>query len=123
MAYDDPDGHRRLLAITLGPEESEAVGSSSSSSWSEVSAASEDRDGPGSCGAPLPAWVRRQCCTVHLQRNVLAGERVARGCRRLPGGHDGLGRVSPTEPRPSCSIRRPWLASGRREGRAGVPRS
>ena len=35
--------------------------------------------------------VRRQRCTVHLQRNVLAKvphrlrKRVARGCRRLPG--------------------------------------
>ena len=37
----DPDGHRRLLAITLGLRSQRTVGrSSSSSSWSEVSAAS-----------------------------------------------------------------------------------
>ena len=57
----DPDGHRRLLAITLGPEESE-------DSWSEAPQAAPgarsqrrrtgDRRrarGPGGCGAPLLA--------------------------------------------------------------------
>jgi len=71
-----PDGHRRLLAVTLGTEESEA-------SWSELLAQLVDR---GLCGvelviadehAGLAAAVRkflpearRQRCTVHLQRNV-----------------------------------------------------
>ena len=79
----DPDGHRRLLAITLGPEESEDSWSgSSSSSWSEVSAAEL-------VIADEQRLIRRQRCTVHLQRNVLAkvpGQACgARGCRRLPG--------------------------------------
>ena len=72
----DPDGHRRLLGVTLGPEESEA-------SWSELLTQLVDRGLSGvqlviaDEHAGLAAAVRkllpeaqRQRCTVHLQRNV-----------------------------------------------------
>ena len=74
----DPDGHRRLLAITLGPEESE-------DSWSELLEQLLERglsgvelviaDKHAGLAAALRRFlpeVRRQRCTVHLQRNVLA---------------------------------------------------
>ena len=74
----DPDGHRRLLAITLGPEESE-------DSWSELLEQLLERglsgvelviaDEHAGLAAALRRFlpeVRRQRCTVHLQRNVLA---------------------------------------------------
>ena len=71
-----PDGHRRLLGLTLGPEESEA-------SWSELLSQVIERGLSGTQlviadeHAGLAAAVRRflpearrQRCTVHLQRNV-----------------------------------------------------
>lgn len=71
-----PDGHRRLLGLTLGPEESEA-------SWSELLSQLLERGLSGvqlviaDEHAGLAAAVRkflpealRQRCTVHLQRNV-----------------------------------------------------
>jgi len=71
-----PDGHRRLLGLTLGPEESEA-------SWSELLGQLQERGLSGvelviaDEHAGLAAAVRkflpearRQRCTVHLQRNV-----------------------------------------------------
>ena len=74
----DPDDHRRLLAITLGPEESE-------DSWSELLEQLLERglsgvelviaDEHAGLAAALRRFlpeVRRQRCTVHLQRNVLA---------------------------------------------------
>ena len=74
----DPDGHRRLLAITLGPEESE-------DGWSELLEQLLERglsgvelviaDEHAGLAAALRRFlpeVRRQRCTVHLQRNVLA---------------------------------------------------
>ena len=93
-----PDGHRRLLAVTLGPEESQH-------SWSELLEQLQDRglggvelviaDEHAGLAAAVRRFLpeaRRQRCTVHLQRNVL-GEGPApptqacgaRGCRRLPG--------------------------------------
>jgi len=72
-----PDGHRRLLGLTLGAEESEA-------SWSELLAQFGERGLSGvrlviaDEHAGLAAAVRkflpearRQRCTVHLQRNAL----------------------------------------------------
>ena len=72
-----PDGHRRLLGVSLGTEESEA-------SWSELLAQLVERGLSGvqvviaDEHAGLAAAVRRflpearrQRCTVHLQRNVL----------------------------------------------------
>ncbi len=72
-----PDGHRHLLAVTMGPEESEA-------SWSELLQQVINRGLGGVClvisdehaglVAALRRWlpeVPRQRCTVHLQRNVL----------------------------------------------------
>jgi len=72
-----PDGHRRLLGLTLGAEESEA-------SWSELLAQLVERGLSGVLlviadeHAGLAAAVRkflpearRQRCTVHLQRNAL----------------------------------------------------
>jgi putative transposase len=71
-----PDGHRRLLGLTLGPEESEA-------SWSELLRQLIERGLSGTQlviadeHAGLAAAVRRflpearrQRCTVHLQRNI-----------------------------------------------------
>jgi transposase-like protein len=71
-----PDGHRRLLGVSLGAEESEA-------SWSELLAELVERGLSGvqlviaDEHAGLAAAVRkflpearRQRCTVHLQRNV-----------------------------------------------------
>ena len=73
-----PDGHRHLLGITIGAEESEA-------SWSELLMQLLERGLSGvqlviaDEHAGLAAAVRRflpevsrQRCTVHLQRNVLA---------------------------------------------------
>ena len=93
-----PDGHRRLLGITLGPEESE-------NSWSELLeqllerglsgvqlVIADEHGGPGSRGAPLPARGAPPAlyCPPATQR---AGQGPAspaqacgaRGCRRLPG--------------------------------------
>ena len=74
----DPDGHRRLLAITLGPEESE-------DSWSEILeqllerglsgvelVIADEHAGLAAAVRRFLPEVRRQRCTVHLQRNVLA---------------------------------------------------
>ena len=72
------DGHRKLLAITIGAQESEA-------SWSELLSQLIERglhgvqlviaDAHGGLAAAvrkhLPE-VRQQRCTVHLERNVLA---------------------------------------------------
>jgi transposase-like protein len=73
-----PDGHRRLLGITIGPEESEA-------SWAELLGQVLERglsgvqlviaDEHAGLAAAVRRFlpeVRRQRCTVHLQRNVLA---------------------------------------------------
>ena len=74
----DSDGHRRLLAITLGPEESE-------DSWSELLeqllerglsdvelVIADEHAGLAAAVRRFLPEVRRQRCTVHLQRNVLA---------------------------------------------------
>jgi transposase-like protein len=71
-----PDGHRRLLGITLGYEESE-------DSWSELLAQllerglsgvelviADEHAGLGAAVRKLLPEARRQRCTVHLQRNV-----------------------------------------------------
>lgn len=73
-----PDGHRRLLAVTLGAEESE-------DSWSELLEQLQDRglsgvqlviaDEHAGLAAAVRRYLpeaRRQRCTVHLQRNVLS---------------------------------------------------
>ena len=94
----DPDGHRRLLAITLGPEESE-------DSWSELLeqllerglsgvelVIADEHAGLAAAVRRFLPEVRRQRCTVHLQTQR-AGQGPAspaqacgaRGCRRLPG--------------------------------------
>ncbi|MGH2983162.1 MAG: IS256 family transposase [Solirubrobacterales bacterium] len=72
-----PDGSRRLLAITLGAEESDA-------SWSELLEQVTQRglsgvqlviaDDHQGLAAAVRRWLpeaKRQRCTVHLQRNVL----------------------------------------------------
>ena len=72
MAYAvGPDGHRRLLGITLGPEESEnSWSSSTSNSWSlsgvQLVIADEHSGLAAAVRRFLPE-VRRQRCTVHLQ--------------------------------------------------------
>ena len=81
-----PEGHRRLLAVTLGAEESQQ-------SWSELLEQLQDRGLGGvelviaDAHAGLAAAVRRflpearrQRCTVHLQRNV--GARVPHRLRK-----------------------------------------
>lgn len=73
-----PDGHRQLLGVALGVEESEA-------SWSELLEQLVERglsgvrlviaDEHAGLAAAVCKWLpeaRRQRCTVHLQRNVLA---------------------------------------------------
>src|SRR3954469_23280910 len=75
------DGHRKLLAITIGAQESEA-------NWSELLAQLIERGLRGlklviaDAHAGLAAAVRKylpevpqQRCTVHLERNVLAKTR------------------------------------------------
>lgn len=72
-----PAGHRHLLGVTLGAEESEA-------SWAELLQQLLDRgltgvqlviaDEHAGLNAAVRKWfpeVKRQRCTVHLQRNVL----------------------------------------------------
>ncbi|MFQ5705800.1 MAG: IS256 family transposase [Gemmatimonadales bacterium] len=72
-----PDGHRVLLGVALGVEESEA-------SWSELLQQLVDRglmgvqlviaDEHAGLAAAVRKWLpeaKRQRCTVHLQRNVL----------------------------------------------------
>lgn len=72
-----PDGHRRLLGVTLGAEESEA-------GWSALLEQLVQRgltgvqlviaDAHQGLAAAVRRWlpeVRQQRCTVHLQRNVL----------------------------------------------------
>ena len=72
-----PDGHRRLLGVTLGVEESAA-------SWAELLQQLVERgltgvqlviaDDHAGLAAAVRRWlpeVRRQRCTVHVQRNVL----------------------------------------------------
>ena len=71
-----PDGHRTLLGLTLGYEESE-------DSWSELLAQllerglsgvglviADEHAGLGAAVRKLLPEARRQRCTVHLQRNV-----------------------------------------------------
>ncbi len=73
-----PTGHRRLLTITIGAEESE-------DSWAELLeqllerglsgvelVIADEHAGLGAAVRRLLSEVRRQRCTVHLQRNVLA---------------------------------------------------
>ncbi len=73
-----PTGHRRLLAITIGAEESE-------DSWAELLeqllerglsgvelVIADEHAGLAAAVRRLLPEVRRQRCTVHLQRNVLA---------------------------------------------------
>lgn len=73
-----PDGHRRLLGVSLGAEESEA-------SWSELLGQLVARglsgvelviaDEHAGLAAAVRRWLpeaQRQRCTVHVQRNVLA---------------------------------------------------
>jgi transposase-like protein len=73
-----PDGRRRLLGITIGPEESE-------DSWGELLTQllerglsgvqlviADDHAGLAAAVRRFLPEVRRQRCTVHLQRNVLA---------------------------------------------------
>lgn len=73
-----PDGHRRLLGLTLGYEESE-------DSWSELLAEllerglsavglviADEHAGLAAAVRTLLPEARRQRCTVHLQRNVWA---------------------------------------------------
>jgi putative transposase len=81
-----PDGHRRLLGITLGAEESEA-------SWSELLAQllerglsgvrlviADEHAGLAAAARKFLPEVPRQRCTVHLQRNV--GAKVPRRLRK-----------------------------------------
>jgi transposase-like protein len=79
MAYAvGPDGHRHLLGITLGPEESEE-------SWAELLhqlverglggvqlVIADDHAGLAAAVRRFLPEARRQRCTVHLVRNVLA---------------------------------------------------
>lgn len=79
MAYGvGPDGRRRLLGITLGPEESEE-------SWAELLGQllerglsgvqlviADDHAGLAAAVRRFLPEVRRQRCTVHLVRNILA---------------------------------------------------
>ena len=73
----DPDGRRRLLGITIGAEESEA-------SWAELLTQllerglrgvqlviADEHAGLATAVRRFLPEVRRQRCTVHLQRNVL----------------------------------------------------
>lgn len=90
-----PDGHRRLLGLTLGYEESEE-------SWSELLAEllerglsgvqlviADEHAGLAAAVRKLLPEARRQRCTVHLQRNVGAKvphrlrKRVAREVAQL----------------------------------------
>jgi transposase-like protein len=81
-----PDGHRQLLGVTLGAEESEA-------SWSDLLAQLQDRGlsgvqlviadehaGLANAVRKFVPEARRQRCTVHLQRNV--GAKVPRRLRK-----------------------------------------
>ena len=81
-----PEGHRRLLAVTLGAEESQQ-------SWSELLEQLQDRGlggvelviadehaGLAAAVRRFPPEARRQRCTVHLQRNV--GARVPHRLRK-----------------------------------------
>ena len=81
-----PEGHRRLLAVTLGAEESQQ-------SWSELLEQLQDRglggvelviaDEHAGLAAAVRRFLpeaRRQRCTVHLQRNV--GARVPHRLRK-----------------------------------------
>ena len=78
-----PEGHRRLLAVTLGAEESQQ-------SWSELLEQLPDRglggvelviaDEHAGLAAAVRRFLpeaRRQRCTVHLQRNVSTSVPVA----------------------------------------------
>jgi transposase-like protein len=73
-----PDGHRRLLGVSIGPEESEA-------SWAALLEQLLERGLSGvrlviadehqGLAAAVRRWlpeVRRQRCTVHLLRNILS---------------------------------------------------
>jgi len=125
VAYGvDSSGHRRLLGISIGTEESEA-------SWSELLGqlcerglsgvelviADEHRGLANAVRRQLPE-ARRQRCTVHLERNVLSKvphrlrARVAKQLRsifdapsaaeaktRLHEFASGLGRQLPEAPR------------------------
>ena len=82
----DPDGHRRLLAITLGPEESE-------DSWSELLEQLLERGLSGvelviaDEHAGLAAALHRAPATQRAGRGPASPAQAcgARGCRRLPG--------------------------------------
>jgi putative transposase len=104
-----PDGRRTLLGVTLGAEESEA-------SWSELLEQLLDRglsgvqlviaDEHAGLAAAVRRYlpeVRRQRCTVHLQRNVLTKvprrlrKRVAREVARVfqaPGLAESKARLA-----------------------------
>ena len=89
-----PEGHRHLLGVALGAEESEA-------SWSALLQELVDRgltgvrlviaDEHAGLAAAVRRWlpeVKRQRCTVHLQRNVLvkAPQRLRKRLAREVGG-------------------------------------
>ena len=117
----DTDGHRRLLAITLGPEESE-------DSWSELFEQLLERglsgvelviaDEHAGLAAALRRFlpeVRRQRCTVHLQRNVLA-----KVPHRLPSVWRA--RLPPSSGPPGSLRRRSAWPRSRRAGTTNSPR-
>ena len=116
----DTDGHRRLLAITLGPEESE-------DSWSELFEQLLERglsgvelviaDEHAGLAAALRRFlpeVRRQRCTVHLQRNVLA-----KVPHRLPSVWRA--RLPPSSGPPGSLRRRSAWPRSRRAGTDELP--
>lgn len=109
-----PDGRRKLLGITIGPEESEA-------SWAELLTQllkrglsgvklviADEHAGLGAAVRRFLPEVRRQRCTVHLQRNVLAKvprrlrKRVAREIAavfKAPGLAEAKKRLAETKAR------------------------
>ena len=117
----DPDGHRRLLAITLGPEESE-------DSWSELLeqllerglsgvelVIADEHAGLAAAVRRFLPEVRRQRCTVHLQRNVLARSRIA--CASV-----WRARLPPSSGPPGSLRRRSAWPRSRRAGKRSSPR-
>ena len=134
----DPDGHRRLLAITLGPEESE-------DSWSELLEQLLERglsgvelviaDEHAGLAAALRRFlpeVRRQRCTVHLQRNVLARCAVSAApctCNatcwprsRIACASVWRARLPPSSGPPGSLRRRSAWPRSRRAGKRSSPR-
>ena len=130
MAYGiGLDGHRQLLAVTIGAEESE-------DSWSELLAQLLERGLSGvqlviaDAHAGIAKAVRhhlpevpQQRCTVHLQRNVLTKGAPAPPLAAWQGRHGGLrgaeqGGGPEADGGARCRPRasrcpRPWTASGR----------